>query len=365
MKQNREEIILTAQSQEELHARIRDAKKKFKNGIILAVTTLIAIIFVCIAWFLNNARVSAEGIGLISNVQSFELVSEGENAGKLENLLKNKALNWENGWSLGTDVSKQSDINLSNGFMTDENNTQINWMMTADSNLNNATDSENTGIYPGASGQLTFYVVPKQDGDMTIEFELSMELYQKVQETNGNTQVKQTDGENTNIQKLDDETAKKLVSGHLMFFENEENGIYSGWIQNGTFSKTFKNAKKDQPEEVTIYWVWPYVFSQTILENGDKHLLGRNNLFGDEVRSQIKTDMITSLNSDASVSYFYDSDSSVIREVITDSILEEMLNNGTYASSVYSEISRFYNNADQYIGLNVNYMLLRLDAVSQ
>jgi hypothetical protein len=90
---------------------------------------------------------------------------------------------------------------------------------------------------------------------------------------------------------------------------------------------------------VTIYWVWPNVVGQMLLENPPYGAL-----FSQTVRKQLQKDMIQNANR-----YFYGvSDSDWLTSAITDQNTDEL--------------SPFYNQADEQLGQNVDFISVQLIA---
>ena len=77
-------------SPEELQKRIEEDKKNAKRSLRFAFTALIAIIAVCIAWFVSNNQVTMTGTQIESkNNLAFELASVGDRQNAEKDKLKN------------------------------------------------------------------------------------------------------------------------------------------------------------------------------------------------------------------------------------------------------------------------------------
>ena len=70
-KKNMEDLSI-----EELHEQIENDKKQAKRSTVFAMTALIAIIILCIAWFVANNRVSGSSSAVSANDSGIELGSE-------------------------------------------------------------------------------------------------------------------------------------------------------------------------------------------------------------------------------------------------------------------------------------------------
>jgi hypothetical protein len=361
MKKATQDTVLSKKSSAELQKELQETKKNLKSSIMLAVTTLAAILSLCLAWYVNNSEVDTAGVQIQNAEGGFELASVGTDGGYYESLLKTEDLEWTNVWNMGEIITNLLDHK--NALKTSDAVQQINWMMSADSNLNNS-DYNNSGLYPGASGNLTFYVIPNKAGTLKIKFDLSTLLYQTTDEQDSDAiKVVWSDENQEYVKEIsEDDISAGLVSGHILFFEtkNQDTGRYSDWIQEGTFTKTFEVDENQDGSyeaiEVTIFWVWPNVVGQMLLPQKAMNLNGRKVLFEDDVRKALCDDMI-----EANEHYFYN-DGDSLSEVTSD-LLSSMVS-GTYIAPDYTKLSHYYNRADQYIGENVQYMVLRLTARS-
>jgi hypothetical protein len=359
---------------------VQQYRRSFKHTLLLTVTTFIAIVCVCSAWFLNNQRVSADGIHIQSTSIGFELATVGT-----EGAFSPQIWDGEGGWTDLWDQGSEIVIDNKQGKSTAGDTPQVSWMMSTDSNLGNSGDMDEPGIYPGSSGSLTFYVIPHAAGTLQLTFTLNLELYQEATEETGFKVTKEImaaqedvpTAATTEIQlaKQDDVIVQSLLEGHLLFFQNKtEAGLLEDWISGDTFEATI-TAKADQdgnviPVPVTIYWVWPYVLGQELLPASRLSQLGWSSLFTQETQKALALDMQnldengnTREPGETNGRYFVsdggtDMKSSEVQEMVA------AVYSGTYATTVYAQLSNYYNNADQYIGEHARYVRLVLTAQS-
>jgi hypothetical protein len=277
------------------------------------------------AWFVNNQRVSASGVELRADVPGFELAAVGS-AGNYDQKL--------------TDVSAGTETTLGRVtyHQTSGTDMDIRWVMSGTSNLNNSGQAE--GIAPNTSGQLAFYVIPYQDGDLTVDFTLSVTPYEEQTQSGLSALDAEAEAENTDSSSVSDEQLRDLLEGHVLFFQGvDAAGLYTDWIQDDTFTVTLSDARAGTPYLVTIYWAWPNVVGQMLLEDPPYGAL-----FSQAVRTLLQEDMVQNPSR-----YFYGvSDSDWLTAAITDKNTDEL--------------SPFYNQADEQLGQNVDYISLQLMA---
>ena len=379
---------------EKAQEQIQDLKDQwktfFRTGPIV-IAAAIVMIAVSIAWFVSNTKVDATGVQIRAAGSEFDLAAEAKTdvesaTGAYDNLL---------------DVSPGATLSIEDkkfGY-TGEGKTSISWAITDDSNMQNNKD---LGIEPGSSGKLTFYIISHKDGPLSVNINPTFTGYY-VEGWNStaatNTAVKLSD-----LKELD-KTTQQLLEGHVLFFAgyDEKSNSYKAWISDDAepWNMTLKNTciktsnvvndtesseaplltrnedgsltwKIDQAVSeaaypVTIYWVWPEMLESYLgKEQNTRYPL----LFPKDssetynlctLPQNLFTTMCTTGNSDVkSNSYFRWEDQETFKTTVTADKLSQMRNK--YNPAVYGAIAAYYNLADQYLGRNVQYAKLTLDA---
>lgn len=379
---------------EKAQEQIQDLKDQwktfFRTGPIV-IAAAIVMIAVSIAWFVSNTKVDATGVQIRAAGSEFDLAAEAKTdvesaTGAYDNLL---------------DVSPGATLSIEDkkfGY-TGEGKTSISWAITDDSNMQNNKD---LGIEPGSSGKLTFYIISHKDGPLSVNINPTFTGYY-VEGWNStaatNTAVKLSD-----LKELD-KTTQQLLEGHVLFFAgyDEKSNSYKAWISDDAepWNMTLKNTciktsnvgndtesseaplltrnedgsltwKIDQAVSeaaypVTIYWVWPEMLESYLgKEQNTRYPL----LFPKDssetynlctLPQNLFTTMCTTGNSDVkSNRYFRWEDQETFKTTVTADKLSQMRNK--YNPAVYGAIAAYYNLADQYLGRNVQYAKLTLDA---
>ena len=364
----------------EEYARLKKEKRRtIVRMIVIVLTAGITVVALCIAWFVSNIRVHSTGTAISADMKTVELRTHGS-AGIHDDLLKK---------IIGTEQTTGSESfwyelpdTVRGFFETSSEKYAINWLLSDTSNMGNySTDQsdweeywknppqgverQDRAIEPGASGQLTFYVVPKYDGAVELNMKLSMIPYK----VNGD--------QFTEITEETDKIAKNFVEGHILFFleTGTENEKEIQWIKDGTFEISIADAKKDREYGYTLYWCWPQSFGEAVLKADDIYLNTRSILFsefanGEEMRKTISQDDTLSMVK-APERYFY---SNLTKNPLSvtgnQKELREIGNMYNKSSSELSEdaknafvdLSSYYNQADQYIGSQVDCVRIRLEA---
>ena len=288
----------------------REARKQIVRSAFLALAALGVIVFACYAWFVSSGTVTGTVGSVRIDGSSFELASVGPNVGKWdEKILADNA-------KYGT----SQDFGDRKLVVTGEEN-DILWQISDDSHLENGTDK--TGISPGSSGKLEFYVIPKRDGELRLKCKVELTpLYHKEKE----------------ITAEDVETIEKLLKGHFQFScscpdaASYADPILFDYVSGDFPILTFQNAAKDQPILVTLGWKWPEFLRDVINNEKDG--------------STVKEWMANKPDH-----FFYNGN-----ETINSPVFDENF------TSQFREYNNYYNNADEYIGDKVSSLVLRLTA---
>lgn len=284
---------------------LKDFWKRFMASGLFVVAALV-IILACVAWFLNNSQVKANGIDANTAGARYALSSEGTQQGAYDQEAGKADLQTH---QAGLDVTDSMNV-------------------SATSNLMNL--SENDVLGPGSYGQLTFTVTPYADDLGDVQIDISREFKGK--------------------QGAVSDTVKALASGHVLFFESCANGYYESPILDDELTITqndFRDAsgKTTKPVTKTLYWVWPeYIqnFVYTGKANYYKNLFAADN-------DSYKT-MQNYINANPS-SFYSISSGQTIPSL-----------SSTMSSADLATCATAYNKADDEIGNAVEYFQVRLTA---
>lgn len=347
-------------AQEEIQNYKHQWKIFIRTGIVV-LAAAIAIIIACIAWFVSNNKVTGSGIGIRSAGSDFELAADAGADGKNSAGVYDKLLEAASG--------TEETLENKNYITTDGSHTSITWSIVNESNMRN--NENHLGIEPGTSGMLRFYIISHKEGALNVTLDLGLTGY--------------TNGTGSTIVKSE-ETAQKLVKGHVLLFAGYERGTnsYEGWISedadpwtmtldsgstltrnaDGTLTWVVENAKKDTAYPVQIYWIWPEILGSYLRK--DQTATGnRPILFPEEPATGENTsgnpkalpkDLYKKMSQNDKY-FIYESKD----DQVTADILWQMRND--FNPVIYGEIADFYNLGDQYLGENVRYLKLKLEAL--
>ncbi len=384
---------------EKAQEQIQDLKDQwktfFRTGPIV-IAAAIVMIAVSIAWFVSNTKVDATGVQIRAAGSEFDLAAEAKKdvesaTGAYDNLLS---------VSPGATLS----IGAKKFGYTGEGKTSISWAITDDSNMQNNKD---LGIEPGSSGKLTFYIISHKDGPLSVNINLTFTGYHV--EGWNSTAATNTAVNLSDLKELD-KTTQQLLEGHVLFFAgyDEKSNSYKAWIsddaepwnmtlentciknsnagndaesseaalsgaplltrnEDGSLTWKIDQAVSEAAYPVTLYWVWPEMLESYLgKEQNTRYplLFPKDSSDNDKLctlpENLFTTMCTTGTNNEKSNRYFRWEDQETFSTTVTVDKLSQMRNK--YNPAVYGAIAAYYNLADQYLGRNVQYAKLTLDA---
>lgn len=341
-------------SPEALEKEIENNKRKIVQSIVFIAAAAIALIAICMAWFVSNSRVNGTLVTVSAKYSGIEIGSEGI-AGVHDDFLekiKKKITSY-------FPTSDEEHYTSSGG--------SINWMLNESSNMKNYKDGQrfnDTGaeyrkdyaIEPGTKGQLDFFIKTYEDGDFSLDFSFDISPFHVADDNATPTTVG------------NDTVEAGLLSGHILYFlgEKQPDGkIKYTWIKNGKFKIDIQEAKKDIKYNYSIYWVWPLNLSTILLNTGDGFLNGSTVEFDDKdstgtLRNNIVTDMAEYPNK-----YFFSSLTGQPLDTTYDEVgeipkIHENSGKNEYNKQLFVDLSSYYNQADMKIGSRISFVTATL-----
>lgn len=360
-KENRDKERTSEEYRQEAEEHIESLKqgwKVFGGTGIFVIAALVTLILITIAWYTNNTQVGVGGINIGAKSDDYEVITKLSTADVSD---RDKNFLTETRNLLSYVVVGDEEYSVSEDILsvkTSGAKNEVNWLLGGDDNFDS--------IEPGAAGVLTFYIVPKKSGTNIFHCEITLAGY--------------TDGTNSGSYVSADSDAQELLTGHMLFFED---AYYTNQIEvtegkmELSVSFDVEEGHESDEHEVKIYWVWPQIFGQFLLQDGSAHLKDFNYkaLFPLNVRNRLKEEML------AYPEYFFYGTETISMEIdgITSEVIrgrplrdaeKESIRNAvpgmlssSYSVSAYSELCQYYNRADEHIGSNVKYIMISLDVL--
>ena len=356
MENKKKEELTPEEYRQKAQNQIEHYKQQWKVFLrtgIFVLAALAAVIIACIAWFVSNSKVSISGSNIQAAASEFDLAAAGTSVN-----------NGVYDVQPGTDI-KLSDVAYAS---TDGENTSVTWAITEDSNMNNKTE---TGINPGSSGSLTFYIISHKDGKLSVTLNLAFTGYSGEENAISS-------GDLTEV----GEDIQQLLEGHILLFAgyDAKTNSYQNWIsddagkwnvnlgtennnislsrdEQGNVIWSAENAIRDTAYPVTLYWIWTEILSSYLVTD-QQYTGNRPILFKTE--SDLPDDLYKKMCSTESNRYFLVTDQTEFSNVVTEGRLKQMRTD--FNPAIYGNMSVYYNMADQALGEKVRFLKLKLDA---
>ena len=219
-----------------------------------------------------------------------------------------------------------------------------------------------------------------QDGPLSVTLDLTLTGYTGEETAATSLSLKEADTK-----------AQQLLKGHVLLFAGYDSAThsYKGWIsedadpwsmtldyerergvlsraENGKLTWSVQNAEKGTAYPVTIYWVWPEMLGSYLVK--DQSSIGKRPiLFPDDWKensnhlTEIPEKLFTTMcNPEDNNRYFYWKESKDFAETVIEKKLNQMRTN--FNPVMYGTLAVYYNQADEYLGSNVRFVKLKLDA---
>lgn len=285
----------------------REARKQIVRSAFLALAALGVIVFACYAWFVSSGTVTGKISSVLLNGSTFELASVGDNGAFYDQMRSELKKDNPDTWS----YTDQNGI-VQKGISTGKYDT-VEWLLTEDSNMGNLTKA---GIQPGTGGNISFYVIPKVDGNLTLKFHIDL-IPLKLPSKNTENETTQSEAD-----PVSDPVLEQLLKGHFLFYWYNKGT--KTWVpcNTGDFTMTFTGCQVDKAIPVTLTWKWPLLL---------QHITGET-----EITNEIPNYK----------EFFFYPKNDIPNEIDF--------------TSNYSYLSGLFNNADQYIGQKMNWLEVRL-----
>ena len=322
---------------------LAEKKKNQKRSLIkigaMGTLALILLIFSSLSWFTMNTQVESSGMSVSTATIPFDIQSSGAAPEEYTRLFGLADREYSSGTKQGNTNTYRTGTYDAIWWRLDEND----------------TTSYSTGFRPGASGQLDFDIIPKDENALKVncKFNLRTFISSENAQTNDTESITEiTDTSGTEIQK----DARKYINGHILFFEyktvdNKGHEIYSGFI--GADGVDITVPAGGSAKSVTLYWKWVNTFDQIFLKTTDSYydypLIANDNI---DDREDL-------------VEYIQDNPSKLFADISSENTLAvqsiDYINDHTN-STLLSALNDGYNSADQIIGVNLRYFLIEMVA---
>lgn len=327
-----ESASLSSKTADELSEKKREQKKSLIKLMTMGVLVVATIIIGSIAWFASSNQVRSGGMQIAARGPNYDILV-------LEN---------------GSDGRYYNDYH---SLVRDES--AVVWQMVDDNNMENYGDAGgNQGIRPGSCGVISFYVKPYVDTvNLSFDFEILGYSYDE-EATNNADKMKLLEA---------NESPAQFLNGHVLLFEErtgttEENYIYSKPVlsnydmQRIISKNTYTKKANDEPTQVDIYWVWPMTLSRLIDARTCQKItvtelpFTNTNQYSEASNTSAYSEVVDNIREYPDF-YF----KGVNRPTNVNDRLSE-----TAIATDYDKYGDYYDQADNDIGMGVDFILLKM-----
>lgn len=288
-----------------------ECRKQLWKHMFLSVVAIVALAIACIAWFVANMQVNSSTSAVSAGFEPVKLATKGVRQGaEIDNL----------NLSTGEPYPSES-VEEHNGktyYCTDAGTIALRL---------SANDYE---LSPGSKGKVEFYIIPT-GGASEVTLQIGLGGYG-------------ADPTDNKVKPIENRTLNDLISGHILLFDDYENGFYSNWlftpddsshgIFNNAITINLSGKTVGVPVPVDFYWIWPLRYENIKNDFND---------FNDNVSQFIEEQAIYDNMNNLTGDYRHS------RVFLTDNIMSDN-----------AARSKGYDLADEYIGSNAQYLYLTI-----
>ncbi len=330
-----------------------EEKLKMRNAALVKLAVMCAlfsamILFGSLGWFVSNKNANGNGMSVSISDLPFELKTTGSVVPN-NNLIA--ALGYEDGTA-------------TDGGVFSENAGNMKWM------LDTSDTMASSGLCPGTQGALNFTIVPKihdSSQNLTVTYSLNLKAYKLsdamkeqialISNKIANNEVDENNQPYTmptvtldDLTELSSDSANEnyskaldYIKGHILFFKNADN---TGRFVIGETQTVSFNCASDKT--VPLHWVWPETLGNMVMTNSS---------YTNVCQGEEKTALISHIQNNPPLFFVMnnlDSDMLDSSNHLNANVL------GTDLTDYYPALNLAYNNADQVIGTDAQYILIEL-----
>ena len=333
----------------------------FLSLAVLMIALVLAvgyIFFRSYGWFAAGEDVRATGMGVKTQTELFELA-----------VVNDTTIPYDQ-HSPYTTNDLQIDYLEAEGYElideTSASHMQLFFRLSNEKPTADVSEDENA-FSPGDYGTVSFDIVPKIAGDFTFYIDLTQIGLKVVRLQNATETLEEVD---------DTDGATDFLKGHILFFRdrdrvdpaNSDAALGKGYHYRNLISDhLIEYALSEHTADrvtvngelhyrVTFYWVWPSTFAQIAFPEGDVRLHSHA-LFGVQAGSNNAAEAAAATAARAELmEYIADNNGLFFKDLAAGAYT-----NAGDENTHYVELSDGYNNADQVIGEEVSYYVLKAD----
>lgn len=340
-------------------------------GLLIAVTIIIG----SLSWFASSSEAEGGHMQIKTASLPFDIATKGASVRRRE-VITDQRSEYVDGTS-GTYVD-ESDVE-GTYYVGDSLLLRFDPTQQDDSVTSGENESYLPDIAPGSSGELSLYVIPKSDNEMTVRVSLDVVAFAEIEDpdNSGQTEIIEIKdaadfAERANAvhnstaaaEAAEYVAAAEYLKGHILFFGGEGNtsdGAESTWYYytnpytERAFDQTVAEGNEGKAVRVPIYWMWTNTLGQILLPDNASGQRSGYPIVADsdtEAKAALKTYMI---NNRAGV--FKNNGSDTVEKI--DSVAQTAAA-ADFDINAFKSLSAGYNEADYMIGTRIAYFMIEV-----
>lgn len=371
----------------------KSRKKSFVKLILIGLLLIIVIIIGSLGWFSMNRNVDSSGMNIMTSTLPFDIATKGT---RIRNPMGAVSATAE--YVEGTSGTLADTQNTTDTYFSDDS-LLLRFSPVDDPDTEDVDESENPpDISPGSYGELSLYIIPKNNSEIKANISLNIAAYAGIEEMDAqnNKVTTMVNGEEvvvTTIVEITDQAsfeaaalsvnntdvkneaedyikAADHLKTHILFFSgigDTENATeasryyYTSPLTEKnlssqiTFEQTVGANNKGKAVKVPIYWMWTNTFGQIALpDNISQNRFGYPILADSDAvgKAKIKQYLI-----DNRADFFSNNgvNTSDYINSVTTSVPKAQFN-----EDAFTNLSNGYNQADYAIGIKIAYFMIEV-----
>ena len=365
----------SSQAVNETAEKKRNQKKSLIKLGAMGVLTAVTIIIGSLSWFTQNRETSVSNMQIKTATLPFDIATKGAR-------VRNQAvINSERSEYVGgTSGSYQDTSSVSGTYYTgDSLLLRFDPSQQDDLNTSNVNESYLPDIAPGSSGELSLYVIPKNDSAMTVRVSLHVVAFATIEDMTNNEENKIIEikdaadfaskatelGNNIAADDAADYVAAaNYLKGHILFFGGKGDTTnateslryyFTTPYTTRTFDKSIGAGNEGKAVQVPIYWMWTNTLGQILLPDNTSGQRSGYPILADantDGKTAIKTYLINN-RSDV----FTNNGESTISNINS---VAQTVTAAEFNSDAFKSLSSGYNEADYMIGTKIAYFMIEV-----
>ena len=374
-------------------------RAKLIRLVSMLIFSVAILVFASIAWFTMNRETGASGMSITTATLPFDIATKGTS------VRNQSVINAEHPeYVEGTSGTYENQGGTSGTYYISDSLLLRYTPLEDDQDTLDVDESIAPDISPGSSGELSLYVIPKTESQLTMKVSLKVVAFAQIDKYDVSTQENEETGEEETVytkngtqiieitntadfsnaaNAVNNTTAAgeasayieaaEYLRGHILFFgglgatttasggsdsETVWEYYYTTPYTSRVINQTIASGNEGKAVQVPVYWMWPNTLGQIALQTNANNLRSGVPVVKESV---VESDDGTDTDKELLLSYLTANLSSVFTG--TETVTKEMIYQADTLEN-FEILSRQYNAADYEIGTRIAYFMIEVEVES-